>query len=362
MAAVETNVDRSAGPGPATADRQGQGPPRPGGGTGPPRPTRRRSLTASWRQTALRRFHQLRIDLLRAKPAADDPRLAEYSEVEALLQEAGDVAEAQHVIPTTWWSGAEVERTWRLLREVEERLVDFVDAAELDARAADAVSHARHQGISDGDPSVMDLAAIRAVAAERRIAGTALSDTEVVAYRAAVRAVLGLAHARSDRDNQEARAYRNRLLLGSVISLLAAVALVALQALLPRVSFVDAPTGWRSSPAILLVAIMLFGCAGALFTAIPVLAKQPSDFSPFNLPLQQAILKMTFGALTALFGVAAFGAVSVNGLEVEMAEMTVPALIVLAVAFGAAQQAVTRFFDGRASQLLNPTGTSDSTG
>jgi hypothetical protein len=313
-----------------------------------------RSLSASWRQQALRRYQQLRFDLLRAQPTPGSVDEDEHATVSALLEEAGRVAADQRVIPSTWWSGAEIERTWRMLREVEERRVDLLPAAELDALAAGAAHHAAQYGLGRDDPRVVELADVRKRLAEIRAVGGVESQPELVTYRSAIRAVLVAGHARADHDNQEARAYRNRLLLASLFSLLAAAAIVALQVRMPRVPFIDVPGGWPSPPWSLLVAVMVFGSAGALLTAIPVLAKLPTDFRPFNLPLQQALLKVCFGALTAVFGVAAVGAVEVSGITVDLEAGTATTLLVLAVAFGSAQQTVTRFFDKRAKALMEP--------
>lgn len=56
-----------------------------------------------------------------------------------------------------------------------------------------------------------------------------------------------------------------------------------------------------------LLIVMIFGGVGALFTAIPAVSKIPSDYGPFNLPMQQALLKMVFGPLVAVIGLAVIG-------------------------------------------------------
>jgi hypothetical protein len=175
-------------------------------------------------------------------------------------------------------------------------------------------------------------------------------------YRAAVRSVLQLAHHRSDSENQAARAFRNRILLASAGSVLGAAAVVITQHRIPGLAIVPPPSGGPDLPAWgLLVFVMVSGCIGALVTAIPAISVIPTDFTPFNLPLHQAVLKITFGAITAVLGVVTISSVTaITGLRVDLTQMSVQGLFLLAAVFGAGQQAVTGFFDKRAGTLLDP--------
>jgi hypothetical protein len=82
--------------------------------------------------------------------------------------------------------------------------------------------------------------------------------------------------------------------------------------------------------------------------------QRPSDFSPFNLPMQQALLKIVFGPLVAVVRIAIL---STHALHVAPPG-TWPALLLLAVMFGAGQQAVTRYVDHRAGEILAVTAPS----
>jgi hypothetical protein len=78
------------------------------------------------------------------------------------------------------------------------------------------------------------------------------------------------------------------------------------------------------------------------------MAAIPNVTSPFNFPLQQAFVKTTFGALTAIVGVVAIGNAGVtNGFD------SLQSLIGVAVIFGAGQQAVTQFLDKRAGKIID---------
>ena len=75
----------------------------------------------------------------------------------------------------------------------------------------------------------------------------------------------------------------------------------------------------------------------------------PGDFGPFNLPLQQAVLKIVFGCLSAVVGLAILN--STDALE-DAKPGSWTGLLVVAIVFGAGQQAITRYADQRAGEIL----------
>jgi hypothetical protein len=166
-----------------------------------------------------------------------------------------------------------------------------------------------------------------------------------------MRSVLIAAHAEADRANQAARYLRNRLLLASSLGVLIGTLLVLAQRWLPHDPFLTAPSIWTGKAWVFLLIVMLFGAVGALFTVIPIMSKIPADFSPFNLPFQQTLLKMVIGPLTSVVGLAILSNGDLGGGPPK----TWPALVVVCAAFGAGQQAVTTNVDQRAKTLLNAT-------
>lgn len=157
----------------------------------------------------------------------------------------------------------------------------------------------------------------------------------------------------SNRFHQDARAFRNRLVVMTLIALFAALALGLLQALIPSAAILTRPDDangivrWQ-----LLAMVMVFGAIGALLTTIPAMSSIPRVKSPFNFPLQQAYLKIIVGALTAVVGVVVTG-----GSAISTGFRSIGALISAAVVFGAAQQVVTQFLDKRAGQIIDQTST-----
>jgi hypothetical protein len=252
--------------------------------------------------------------------------------IDDLLSDANTASQARVGIRKWWW-GTEIERAWARLREVEERMVDLLPDEELLARAAEALAHADfYLGGDDRRRQHLE-----------ELQKTGVSSTSTGALRLSIVDVLRASHAQADRHHQEARYLRNRLILASVFSLLFAVLIVLAQWWLHDIPILPSPNDWRG-----LMVVMLFGAIGALFTAIPAISKIPSDYGPFNLPLQQALLKLILGPLVAVIGFLILGA--------EVLQFGTPktwtGTLLLAVVFGAGQQAVTRYVDQRASEIL----------
>ncbi|WP_142282797.1 hypothetical protein [Mycobacterium aquaticum] len=306
------------------------------------------SRTAPWRQAAQHRRILLLDDLagldLGKTPCKMQTR--RYL-IDDLLKDANE-ASCARVTPLKWWWGTEIERAWSRLREVEERMVGLVDGATLPVYAARAAQRG-HAYLDYADPQLAQLDKL-----------CAQSDPPEAELRSATAEVLRAAHAKADHANREARYLRNRLLIASVFCVVFSAAIVVAQAAAPTLNFVVPHDDWHASAWGCLVVVMLFGAVGALFTAIPAVSRIPTNVGPFNLPLQQGLLKIAFGPLVAVVGLALLG----NGIGPMKPPQTVPDLLLMAVIFGAGQHAVTRYVDKRAGQILTaaaPTTASNST-
>ena len=163
-----------------------------------------------------------------------------------------------------------------------------------------------------------------------------------------IQAALEACFAATNEYHHAARALRNRLILMTVIALLAAAGVVVLQLRIPSAKFIGTVNGtahivsWQ-----LIVIVMAFGALGALLTTIGPISALPPAATPFNFPMQQAFLKIAVGTLTAMIGAIFFG-----GTTVTKGFQSLPALVAAAIAFGASQQAVTQFLDKRATTLI----------
>ncbi len=300
------------------------------------------AYTSPWRQVVQRRRIMLLDDLARLELDVAAAREERAYLINSLLADAGNASEAKVGVKRWWW-GTEIERAWARLREVEERTVDLLPAEELPSRAAEALGHADFYLRRD-DKRQKNLEALLADSSK-----TISSDADVAALRSCIVDVLRASHENADRSNQEARYLRNRLILASGVCLFFAVAIVVAQLPLKSDPFLTLPAGrFSSSPWQYLLLVMFSGAVGALFTAIPAMSKVPSDHSPFNLPLQQALLKMFLGPLVAVVGLLILGA---DVLHIATPNTLIGSLL-LAIVFGAGQQAVTRYVDQRASEIL----------
>jgi hypothetical protein len=260
--------------------------------------------------------------------------------IEDLLEDA-NLASREKVTVGKWWWGTEFERAWARLREVEERTVHLLPDPDLRVCAAHAIRHGTSH-LEASDPRLQLLVTLSAQQ------DPPPSTDEL---RASIVGVLRAAHEREDHTNREARHLRNRLLLASVFSVLSAAAIVLAQRSLEHVSFVEKAGEWDGSGWSYLVVVMVFGAVGALFTAIPAISNMPPNLGPSNLPLQQGVLKIAFGPLVAVIGIALLN----TGVSPQFVPKTLPAVLLTAVLLGAGQHAVTRYVDQRAGQILTGT-------
>ncbi len=169
-----------------------------------------------------------------------------------------------------------------------------------------------------------------------------------VHLQAAMQAVLDKTNDESDTFHFAARAFRNRLLITSAIIITVSASLVVIQGQLATLPIIALPKDVAHNRWGVMLLIMAFGSVGALVSAIPSMASLPSVSSPYNFPIQQALVKVFLGSLTATVGVIAIGntGIAKNGFT------SLQALLGVAVIFGAGQQAVTRFLDERAQKIL----------
>lgn len=234
-----------------------------------------------------------------------------------------------------WLSGSQVEECWRLLRQAEEGLLHLVADGSVPTRAKQARAHGLRMLGSD-DP-------LRVVLDEA-LGGSA----PPAALRAIALDVVRASHEASDRQHRQLRSFRNQLLGLSVVLVALGAILLVVQSAMEQ-DLIPVPQGLGMSATGMLAVVMFFGCVGALFSAVPSLAAMPETSSPFNLPRQQAVLKVVMGAWSAVIGLLVVNA----GLAAGAADTSsLGGLMVVAALFGAGQEAVTRFADQKAGTLL----------
>lgn len=312
----------------------------------PPADLKDWTRSAPWRAAAEQRRSHLANELARLDLTGS--QVAEREALEMLLADA-DAAIQERVWLAAWWWGSEVERVWARLHEVEERLVELLPVEELEARATEVSTWAGTVLKSDDKRlQALDMLRVDVAAGKKPAKG----------LRAPVISVLRAQHAQTDRDNLAARFLRNRMLLASTGSLVASGALLLTQHGISHTHFLTSPGAFAEQPTTFLFLLMLFGAVGALITAIAPFTAVPSDFSPFNLPLQQGLLKVALGPVVAVVGMMIMSAADTTGaVSSSVLAIGVPSsiagVLVLAVVFGAAQHIVTRYVDRRAADVID---------
>jgi len=303
-------------------------------------------LAAPWRADVEQRRMALQLDLVRLNLTGE-----KLKEREALCKVLEDVAAAidTRVWLVKWWWGTEVERAWTRLHEVEERIIDLLPEGELEARGSTTSAHAG-KVLKSEDKQLVAFDSLRADVTAGKAKTTAL--------RPVIVEMLRRVHAQTDRDNHEARYLRNRILIGSSLCVLFSAVMLIAQRRLTALPFLESTDVLAGKPTTYLFVVMMFAAVGALLTAIPTFLQVPSDFSPFNLPLQQGLLKIVSGPVVAVVGFAILRVLNATDVvNSDVVSIGVPstasAVLVLAVIFGAAQHLVTRYVDRRADEVLS---------
>jgi hypothetical protein len=166
--------------------------------------------------------------------------------------------------------------------------------------------------------------------------------------RPVMQAVLEAAFEQDNAIEAAALSFRNRLFVTTSFVLVVDIGLVVLQSVFPEAHIVRVPQDSDSvAPWVVMLLVLLFGGIGALVTAIPAMAGIPQVSDAYNFPLQQAFVKIAAGTLSGLVGVIAIGN---PGLTAGFTSLAT--LLGTAVIFGAGQQAVTRFLDNQADQII----------
>lgn len=285
-----------------------------------------------------------------------------------LLQRVVESLESRS-LPWSWFQGAPQEQTFTALHEAQWRLLLIMKSEHLLARLPWLITSCGAI-LGTDDQRVRDAQAIVKRSAGRQYRPQRLQlDGHAASWhtsfrlteheRATVAAMVRDAYIHSDEGYAATRGMRNRILVltaaaAAVLGLVIASAAVWQWSLTPTatVAVNGNVAKWSDAPlpvgAAAFLAVALLGCLGAFLSGIRSISRTGGTRNPFSLSWWQAWLKLPVGALTAIVGVfalqsRAFPAVPATGWT---------ELLMWAVAFGAAQQAITRFVDLRVRGLV----------
>lgn len=327
-----------------------------------PPPQRR----AAWRQVAYMDAVSLQHDL---EDLCDKRHGQAYDHIAELLQNALHALKRRSW-PWSWFQGTRQEQAYSALHEAQWRLMLILHAEQLLARLPWLITSCGVQ-LGMNDWRVQDAQEIMKRSSRRhrnpqrlQINGHAggswhasfrLTEQE----RATVATMVRDAYTISDEKYARTRGMRNRIIMlttaaVAVLGLVIAAAAVWQWRLTPTTTVAVNGTiaTWSDPPvpagAAAFLAISLLGCLGAFLSGISSVSRTGGTRNPFSLAWWQTWLKLPVGALSAIVGVFALQ---------SRAFPAVPAtswaeLLMWAVAFGAAQQAITRFVDMRVRGLV----------
>jgi hypothetical protein len=293
-------------------------------------PARRR--LGGWRAEAWHRFDILAHEITRLRqPSPSAAQAPERLQRIGLLE--GDLA---RVGPKLNSSGP--DEVWPEMHKVEEEVARLAQGEQLVDYVSWAVDHLDDPALK-GHRTVTTGEAWNQV----RAASKKRSCLDGVANLAAdVATALHQAHLVIDRKHQDANNCSARL-RAATIGIVALCALIILTAsAFPQLPFLVGMEKFQGvSPAQLALLVALGGLVGGSWGALPAFTSAEPD--RYRVQYVRAAARLAMGVLSALVGVSLVGAGWMTGLTGDSA----PALFAVAIAFGLAQEPVTRALEGK---------------
>jgi hypothetical protein len=292
--------------------------------------TRFRRL-GGWRADAWHRLDDLARDIQRLQPVAEGTvstpdRGLRVHEVEEELRDIGREL-----------NSARPDEVWQSLHEVEEHIARLAQGEQLLDYAAWALDHLSDPALKGNRAATTGEAWDHVRTAARTRANP--PATELAGH---VASALHQAHSAIDRKHLEANNCSARLRTAT-IGLLALSALILLAAAaLPQLPFLVGREKFQGVSAVQVsLVVALGGLIGGSWGAFPTFTSAERD--AYRVQYTRAAARLAMGILSALIGVSLVGAGWVTGLAGDSA----PALFAVSIAFGLAQEPVTRLLEGR---------------
>ena len=308
---------------------------------------------------------RLRLEAARARGDLNKSQQVIAEGIPAFLDKARDAAFRDDPVPgrwANWWRGTLVEVAYRNLHAARAQMVDLYDRNQLRAEIPLVVARANATMHRD-DP--------------RRITVEELEAESVDSLRPRMRRVIADSYEQLDLEHAQLRSFRNILLLAAsfVIALLAVTLVVVArypnfmplcfpnevvnaQTGVTTVQGINCPTGsgLKDPQGTDILIVAMLGALGGALTATFSIRNLKGTSTPYDVPIALAVLKVPFGALTAILTLVAIQGKFVPGLSVLDSQGQI---LAYALVFGFAQQALSRLLDRQAQTLLEglPGGT-----
>jgi hypothetical protein len=302
---------------------------------------------------------EVRLSAIRARSSLspEDQRIAEGAE--KLVRAARAAAFRDNPIPSRWamwWRGTLIEAAYQNLHAAEVLLATLFSPAEVRAEIPEAVARAE-ASLERNDP--------RRGTAMRLL--TLPTDIEAATLREHLRKVIEVSYAHADELHARLRSFRN-LVLGAT----AAIAFFMLSFVLvvwanptwvpmcftPRPELTVCPTGSVEATSSDIVIIALLGVLGGTLAAAVSISRLKGTSTPYNVPTALALLKVPFGAMTAIGSIIVIRGGFVPGLSALDSQVQILAYALL---FGYGQELLTRIIDRQAQVVLNALPSKEAT-
>lgn len=305
---------------------------------------------AFWQHVIMTRAALARDDLNAARGRGQiDEEAAER--IEARLRTAEDAAAPHGWRLRSWLTGSAVNRAFTNLHAGQVLLARYAHDDALDVRLLSAMTRLR---------ATMPPTAMRRQALEEQY-GRAMAADAAQEHGRVRRWILEKAmewsFAATDAQYARLRNFRNTLVAVSVAVLVIVAGLVVMGFGWPesmKLCFAGAqgqvcPTGATATGRDASI-IAVLGATGGAMAAVIAVRRIQGTSTPYGVPLALAMLKLPFGALSALVGLILIHGQFVPGLtDLD----TSGQILAYAVILGVAQHALTAMIDRRGQELLN---------
>lgn len=307
-----------------------------------------RRINAAWRADAESRLLRLRAclnDVVKTNPGATD-RVGDLREqldlVDGVLNRRATVLEK--------WKGADIERAWVHLHDVQVTIVELTDAKKLGGELPSAYGLAKRV-LEPDDPQLTRLS--------RLVDSTAALDND---GRDVLVNTMRSAHAAKAEQHRQLRSFRNTLFATAAVLAIFAVLLGLVGLFSPAsvnlcFSATVCPTGPGGPHDSDIFVVELLGVFGATIVGALAIRRMHGTATPYAVLLASLLVKVPTGALTAVGGILLLKA----GFVAGVGPMSAPAMEAYAVLFGASQQAVTQLLDRQTQTVLNNVSAKDKT-
>jgi hypothetical protein len=297
---------------------------------------------AYWQHVVLGKVELSRNELRRA--AAGDWQVA----VAALLDQAEEAARQPGSRLRVWLSGSAINRAFVSLHAAQVLMAKHATDECVEVQLLWAMSRVR---------TTMPATAERREDLEHRYTeATAKGAADAVTRkRWVLEKALEWSYGTTDAQYARLRSFRNILSGVSIAVLCFAVGLALMGLIWPEAlalcfggTPMACPTGTAPSPRDALV-IEVLGAAGGALAAVLAVSKMQGTSTPYSVPLALAMLKLPFGALSALLGLVLIHGRFIPGLtELD----TSGQILAYAIVLGVAQHLITGLVDRRGQELL----------